>query len=1201
MNTTNNKTKSLSSSSAFIIIMVLVVVSVAAVIVGGGDGFSRKYAGIRLQEFINSNFLLAQAGTVGKTYELEEDTSSPTGLRARIKNIVLDESLLPNTNSRFASALVPEYFDNTLWHTKDIESQVLAGYPLAPSFVADNALLSKGLTDGNFPAETPGFVECSPTGNGMKAFFEDIAYGTKVGFDDPTHGTVYQNTVCSVFNEFTQILSIPNNVSPTIVFQKSTDGTPSGSLSVVAPQFSGGSGWKSTILADYIRSGEDVTPNIISDSLSVVGSEGFIRVNFKDVEWMEATNSDDAYSLTTVLRRNMLNLLGFGVSFVDNNGVNAIQSAQARWTNWDQLMFRNNGEEQLVDNLNLIYNTFQNLDSNYSEISNVNERDSFLTTGDAILSGFNLIDAYLYSSAENIYNIFTPSTWVKGQSLSGLADANAVSNPILEKGQVRTLSNAEKQILCHMGLSAEPTSAGDGACEYPRSVVSDTIIYRNNNLPVCVNLFDENTVKNAKTNNFKLAGEMISDPGQITIDPLKFKMITQECPEGDINENIFNGLSQVFGTNTPASAKAFMWKPTGVEGPLKNRELVTFSYAIADQTHGRISDPVDITISKNIINLDSNLIKNPGFQDFRADSPLDLTPLSLSQREDGSIECLFASVSAWCTQGVASVVSEALGTWNPFLIKPIDADPTSEGDEGTPKAYASVLSGWFIQKLNSPLLQGTSYTVSGKYYVENPDIIPQFIYSGTTNGKTGIRKQVSGAYHIDYPELLATDGPVPVKISLPTPPTVGEWHTFSFDFNPGDQNVTHIAFGSNSNLGRVLFDDLSMTTLPPCADLCPGDLNGDCTVSFADMTAFLSKFGQTCPNDGVGCQGDFNTDGLISFADMTGFLALYGTSCPPNGSTAMNLNGEDANNSMVASAGKTKFAQFFNGLFAKNSEGKLVAAQARSSRNSRPSSNTRYANSEATLKDGVVVIPNDKNDEVSLSDFSILYSLSEDLKTIPNANGFKANLNVDIRNTSNKRLNNINFIGLVPPVFTVRDVRFSDPDVSINSSTGTLYVPDVPRSSRDTLSVYAKVMFNDNLCAQIRREEGQVYTKLVEVNLCESPQLLLERQSGIMRDEKGNIIPPRRGGSRSSDVLGGLPQCNDGLDNDADGVTDDDDPDCHTDGNSRNPASYDGTRTESGTIGVPQCMDGIDNDGDTKIDLNDPGCNNVFGNNEASR
>lgn len=68
-------------------------------------------------------------------------------------------------------------------------------------------------------------------------------------------------------------------------------------------------------------------------------------------------------------------------------------------------------------------------------------------------------------------------------------------------------------------------------------------------------------------------------------------------------------------------------------------------------------------------------------------------------------------------------------------------------------------------------------------------------------------------------------------------------------------------------------------------------------------------------------------------------------------------------------------------------------------------------------------------------------------------------------------------------------------------------------------------------------------------------------------------------------------QCCNRDDDNHNGLTDIEDPACHTDGNAANLDSYDPHDDSELSPAVPQCSDGIDNgDGDGKIDSNDPGC-----------
>lgn len=68
------------------------------------------------------------------------------------------------------------------------------------------------------------------------------------------------------------------------------------------------------------------------------------------------------------------------------------------------------------------------------------------------------------------------------------------------------------------------------------------------------------------------------------------------------------------------------------------------------------------------------------------------------------------------------------------------------------------------------------------------------------------------------------------------------------------------------------------------------------------------------------------------------------------------------------------------------------------------------------------------------------------------------------------------------------------------------------------------------------------------------------------------------------------PECDDGSDNDDDGLEDEADPGCWT--NRHNPDTYDPER-DNEAVATSQCQDGLDNDFDGKIDYpEDPGCGN---------
>lgn len=65
------------------------------------------------------------------------------------------------------------------------------------------------------------------------------------------------------------------------------------------------------------------------------------------------------------------------------------------------------------------------------------------------------------------------------------------------------------------------------------------------------------------------------------------------------------------------------------------------------------------------------------------------------------------------------------------------------------------------------------------------------------------------------------------------------------------------------------------TVLPPAAQPCEGDTNGDNIVNFSDLNAVLASFGQ----GGAGIPGDVNGDGVVDFSDLNEVLASFGNEC----------------------------------------------------------------------------------------------------------------------------------------------------------------------------------------------------------------------------------------------------------------------------------------------------------------------------------
>jgi hypothetical protein len=872
--------KSLSSSSAFIIIIVLVIVSVAAIVVGGGDAFSRKYAGIDLREF-SGKMLLAQTGVVGKILKFEQDGDIFT---LDLLPIELDSTLL-DSGERYVTSVVPPREGDTPFSYRPEEGvRVTQGYPILREYTEQHnivsalsaaASLSVSEEETNELPDIPGMKMCNvgSTVGHFDVFYEDIAYDTNIGFDDPNLGVARQNEICEALNEFEEILLLDElKLKPGIVIQASTEKTPEHTLSVVSPQYVGGSGFVSTLLADYLRSGEKRSDTSFSENVSVLGiNSGFMRFSFaNDVRWSSDTGNSEDFDMSTVAKQNMLRLLGFG-SFIGHEQENILSSTWERWTEWDRLLFDSEYNPLIDSGMKFVNSSISQEDL---ELSESNEYDNILVNQTPVnISGFNIPDVSTVPFAEvNSYEIFKSSRFLKGESLSGLANEDALSYPILGRGEVKNVSQQEKEILCFLGLGV---SGVEGCEDGPRAVAQDIYIERQNNKPVCVNI--GRGLESSVAQKFVLAGEIMEMTGNVDIyNSNQFMMFSAPCDgpefESIVKRDAFANLHQ---TENIENARSFAWTPSSSESLY--REYVQFAFSTKDIVTGRQTDQQTVSIHKCVVTANGNQLCNGDFQFSGATSAIDykLSALQDVTLADGStvVACQSTTLPGWCAQGVQDGFSSEFGyTWHPYLIRNPEAFDASIND--SPRVYAGGSSGAIIQRLRVPLQQNTSYLVTGKVYVTQDGLRPTFWY-GPQNT---ILRQSDGTYHVHYPEALTGGGPVIREYTLAEPLTEGEWHDFSWTLESGTDPITHIAFGSSNNNGFVLYDNLSVVAINECGT-CMSDVDGNCVTNVTDFTTFLDTYGGVCPGETVGCLGDLTFDGAVDTEDILEFISQYGSSC----------------------------------------------------------------------------------------------------------------------------------------------------------------------------------------------------------------------------------------------------------------------------------------------------------------------------------
>lgn len=83
------------------------------------------------------------------------------------------------------------------------------------------------------------------------------------------------------------------------------------------------------------------------------------------------------------------------------------------------------------------------------------------------------------------------------------------------------------------------------------------------------------------------------------------------------------------------------------------------------------------------------------------------------------------------------------------------------------------------------------------------------------------------------------------------------------------QNITNGAY-----YGKLQHEFGEVIDLRPCQEACAADLDGNGSLDFFDVSAFLTAFGANEPT------GDFDGSGTWDFFDVSGFLTAFNAGCP---------------------------------------------------------------------------------------------------------------------------------------------------------------------------------------------------------------------------------------------------------------------------------------------------------------------------------
>lgn len=149
----------------------------------------------------------------------------------------------------------------------------------------------------------------------------------------------------------------------------------------------------------------------------------------------------------------------------------------------------------------------------------------------------------------------------------------------------------------------------------------------------------------------------------------------------------------------------------------------------------------------------------------------------------------------------------------------------------------------------------------------------EMLASLTTGGGAVVQVTIN---NVELPPVELTTGPessnLPISISLPT--AVSGPTTLQIRVDPIGSAQAVV------ELRDILLASATFAPFAPPISL-PGDANGDCAVTFLDITTVLTSFGTIYGVPPATGPGDADADGGVNFRDITTVLVNFGSQCEP--------------------------------------------------------------------------------------------------------------------------------------------------------------------------------------------------------------------------------------------------------------------------------------------------------------------------------
>jgi uncharacterized repeat protein (TIGR01451 family) len=315
----------------------------------------------------------------------------------------------------------------------------------------------------------PGVYNCrantSITGY-FKAYFEDVALNTNVGFDDPTFGDGRREEACQVLEDMSELLMMNTaTVTPDILFTRSDQSLPPGALAAASSYF----GYYSFSpdngsLHKHIISRQNPTP--------AQGSfDAFVITNFNGINWsVDSSLNPNTYDFYSVMWHEMMHTLGFRAllpAVVPQTGVEHSHGTFDYHTYKDESL-QNRFIEAITNLLNVP----------------VGAPSPWFVTNQVVYRGIKNI---LNATPDGIRPIYSPTSWQQGSSLSHFDMNRAggeeyVMHPSIGTNTEREIHEHEKEVLCHLGYMVEGMEGCEGVSPWANP---DTVYVETSSL--CIN------------------------------------------------------------------------------------------------------------------------------------------------------------------------------------------------------------------------------------------------------------------------------------------------------------------------------------------------------------------------------------------------------------------------------------------------------------------------------------------------------------------------------------------------------------------------------------------------------------------------------------------------------------------------------------------------------------------------------------------